>query len=91
MPAPMMPAPTTPTDLIGFGLTSGFVDAGVFLVAVGEEEDVDQRPIDRRAEQVGQTLGLCSQAASRSPPADAEHQFQRRERGRIMPLVCCWM
>ena len=58
MPAPMMPAPTTPTDLIGRGATSGRSTPVIFLVAVGEEEDVDQGPIDRRAEQAGHPFGF---------------------------------
>ena len=86
MPAPMMPAPNTPTDLIGFGLTFASRDAGVFLVAIGEEEDVDQRAIDRRAEQLGNALGFGLAGRFDIDAGRAEHHFERGERRRILPL-----
>ena len=81
----MMPAPITPTELIGLRLDVGLRDARVFLVAVGEEENVDQGPIDRRAEQLGHALGFLLAGASMSSAGRSEHHFQRGQRGRIMP------
>ncbi len=64
----------------------------VFLVAVAEEEHVEQRAIDRRAEQLRQTLPLPSgrpfrhrrQPRRASPPAPPAAPGNG-------PLVCCWM
>ncbi len=40
------------------GRHAGAIDPLIFLVVVGEEEDVDQGPIDGRAEQAGHSFGL---------------------------------
>ena len=61
-------------------------DTGVFLVAVGEEEHIQQRPIDRRAEELGEFLGLHLAGGFEIDAGRAEHQLERRERGRVVAL-----
>ena len=80
-----MPAPTTPADAILCGFDA-LGNAGVFLVAVGEEEHIQQRPIDRRAEQLGELLGLHLAGRLDVDAGGAEHHFQRGERGRVVAL-----
>ena len=64
----------------------GLIDAGVFLVAVREEEDVDERSIDRRAEQRRHPLGFFFASRINVGHRCAEHDFERRQRGRVMPF-----
>ena len=92
MPWPMMPAPITPTDLDRPRLDVAAVDAGVFLVAIGEEENVDQRAIDRRAEQLGHRLRLRPRRRRRRRARPRRASISSAASGAgYCPLVCCWM
>ena len=58
MPAPMMPAPIDADRADSAAARRRSGRRPVFFVVVGEEEDIDQGPIDRRAEQAGHPFGL---------------------------------
>ena len=52
--------------------------ARILLVPIAQEEDVQKRPIDRRAEQLRKFLGLHLAGSFQINAGRAEHQFQRR-------------
>ena len=80
----MTPAPTTPADVIFRGDVA--FDAGAFLIAVLQEEHVEKCPIDRRAEQLRELFRLHLAGRFDVDARRAEHDFQRRERRRVVAL-----
>ena len=85
MPCPITPAPTTPADVILCGSTP-LATPGSFLLRSREEKHVEQRSIDRRAEELGEFLGFHLAGRFEIDAGGAEHQLERRERGRVVAL-----
>ena len=85
MPCPITPAPTTPADAIFRGSTSAATPR-VFLVAIVQEEHVEQCAIDRRAEELGKLFGFHLAGRFDIDAGRAEHDLQRRERRRVVAL-----
>ena len=86
MPWPITPAPTTPADAIFRGFDVGLTTPASFLLRSVQEEHVEQRPVDRRAEQLGELFGLHLAGRLDIDAGRTEHDFQRRQRRRVVAL-----
>ena len=78
------PGPVNPQRIDLAGLDSRIVHARVFFVPVREEKHVDQRAVDRRAEQRGEPFGFQAAGSFQVQRGGFDHRFQGGHRGRVV-------
>ena len=91
IPAPMMPAPKTPTLVIGCGLTLASVTPVSFLLRSVRKKMFNSARLIGEPNRSANPSASAAPAASMSPPAEPIITSRAAIGAGYCPLVCCWM